>query len=456
MRVSTRLSFVVVLAALIPACFSVTDFDDIDTSQEETFTLPYVQNLDGFDILFVVDSSGSVAPLMAGIGYRAPDMLESLDVALDGAQSLGFTLHIGLITPDLGAGAYPITNCTADGDAGILQTRTSFDCSPLEGTHIVVVDDIVQNMGYVNDLPTAVQCLIDGLGERLAEEGSGCGFEQPLAAVAKALDPVQTPENQSFFRPNAGLAVVLMTDEDDCSAADDSVFDPGATATLGPLSSFRCFEWGVVCDEDPRMPGAKTNCRPRTAGEGGLLHEPAELADMIFEHKSRSSVVFATVAEPADFVNVSINQYSEPQLDPVCVDTGMPGIRLRSFMEQFGDDGLTDSMCAPELDQLLYQISERMASQAVSRCMPRTPADMDPDTGGVQVDCTAWDVTNLGQVDEWRSADILSCELTGEYPPCWKVKQDTVCTSGYKMEVLREQMPMADSIVEATCEVLID
>ncbi len=437
-------------AVLLAGCLALTDYD-VEDSQEETFTLPFVQNLEGFDILFVVDPSSGTDDLLDGVGEMAPGMIGSLDYAVLNAQGSAPRLHIGVITPDLGTGEHQIQDCTADGDRGELQTITGAGCPDLDGRYIVVVDNEVQNMVGVYDVATAVQCLIDGQMERAA----GCRFEQPLAAVAKAVDVGQTPYNEGFIRSNAGLAVVLMTDQDDCSAPTNGLFDPDAQS-LGAASTFRCFEWGVTCDEEVRTPGSKNACRPRTADEGGLLYEPTQLAEMIFAHKSQSSVVFATVAQPADPVAVALNNLGEPYVQSSCGGDGVPGVRLGAFLELFDDFGLDDSICEPQLPDLLFSISERMASQAVSRCMPKTPADVDKDLPGLQVQCTAWDVQNLGEIYEVRSDDILSCSQTQDVLPCWRITEDRVCTSDYKMEVLRDTQPADGSIVEATCLVLLE
>ena len=46
---------------------------------------------------------------------------------------------------------------------------------------------------------------------------TGCGFEQPLEAMVRALD--DHPENAGFLRAGSLLAIWFYTDEDDCSAA---------------------------------------------------------------------------------------------------------------------------------------------------------------------------------------------------------------------------------------------
>ena len=96
----------------------------------------------------------------------------------------------------------------------------------------------------------------------LAKVGSnGCGFEQQLEAVTKALDENETPENRGFVRDGSLLAVIFITDEDDCSAQDPNTLfrgDPsGGTCddTLGCRSNYRCFDFGIRCDVNDRTVG---------------------------------------------------------------------------------------------------------------------------------------------------------------------------------------------------------
>jgi hypothetical protein len=61
-----------------------------------------------------------------------------------------------------------------------------------------------------------------------------------------------------FLRDNAYPAMVLLTDEDDCSASHpDVLFNPdpemdNIDSDLGYLHAFRCFEFGVICDINDR------------------------------------------------------------------------------------------------------------------------------------------------------------------------------------------------------------
>jgi hypothetical protein len=83
---------------------------------------------------------------------------------------------------------------------------------------------------------------------------SGCGLEHQIASGATALGFRGTvpATNVGFLRPDAFLAVVFITNEDDCSAPPDTpLFDIASGTTLaspfGPLGSFRCNEFGHLC-----------------------------------------------------------------------------------------------------------------------------------------------------------------------------------------------------------------
>jgi hypothetical protein len=89
----------------------------------------------------------------------------------------------------------------------------------------------------------------------LAVAGTGgCGFEQQLDAALKAVTPSTSSitfgggdgmghadrSNAGFLRPDSVLAIVMVTDEEDCSAADPEIFNPPSTVYTGDLN-LRCF-----------------------------------------------------------------------------------------------------------------------------------------------------------------------------------------------------------------------
>src|SRR5262249_9469785 len=111
---------------------------------------------------------------------------------------------------------------------------------------------------FSGDIATVFSCI--------AQVGaSGCGLEHQLAAVRAAFgDPAMNlpapPGNQGFLRDNAFLAIIWITNEDDCSVPPNSqLFAP--TFDMLPLG-FRCTEYGIRCGGQ----------RPPTSPAGPLLN----------------------------------------------------------------------------------------------------------------------------------------------------------------------------------------
>src|SRR4029079_9645689 len=97
----------------------------------------------------------------------------------------------------------------------------------------------------------------------------------PLASAARLLAEPTGPDS-GFLRPEALLAVLFLTDEDDCSADDDSRLFTNDPA-FGPLHSFRCARFGLLCDgslpaDQPRSYGG---CLPARQDQGSKLVDVA-------------------------------------------------------------------------------------------------------------------------------------------------------------------------------------
>ena len=264
------------------------------------------------DILFLVDNSPSMDPKQQALADNFPKMIEQLDALPDGRPDL----HIGVVSSDMGAGGRPIGgNCNVVlGDRGLLwgnvpvdtsywdpntPMQTCYDNAPVRATIAPGscwalaqkppitdgcglksgarwIEDIqpppgstqrqVNYTGAPNALPNVFSCLAKGVGV------GGCGFEHQLQAVRVALNPQQigcdaqgknctdvNMANVGFVRKEAYLAIVLVTDEDDCSAEpsnylNDNIFvnspkDPNSSPT--ETSSMRCAARSHVCNGQP-------------------------------------------------------------------------------------------------------------------------------------------------------------------------------------------------------------
>jgi hypothetical protein len=277
-------------------------------------------------------------------------------------------LRIGVVSTDLGAGnLYKDNACQPDGDKGKLHNKARIaGCSPPTDAWI----EYKEHKGLITtNVPgsgTAIQKVKNAFNCIAALGTDGCGFEQTLMSAKKALDP-KTNVNPGFLRngdackagrEDAILAVMFITDEDDCSAANPQLYDPsqqGLNDPLGPLTSFRCFEFGVKCECpgkskcDRFTTGVRKNCVP----SGQYLHKVENFVQY-FQNLKKSPardpatgkctdkpntrrLVMAAIAGPADPVEVGV-QGSYPMLKPSCSSSqgfAVPAVRIKSLVRAF-------------------------------------------------------------------------------------------------------------------------
>lgn len=164
------------------------------------------------DLLMVVDSSNSMREEQA----RLRDTVDGL---VDGLSEGGVdALRFGVISPDLGIGGAELFTCSGAGDdAALSRSSTCTD---------VVVPPFID--------------FIDGSAAerascRIAVGLDGCGFERQFDAMLRAVSPdsvslfdgtgQRDAANAGFFRDDAVLVVVQLTDEDDCSPLSAAFYD---------------------------------------------------------------------------------------------------------------------------------------------------------------------------------------------------------------------------------------
>jgi hypothetical protein len=413
--------------------------DAATTTRVETKSVPLATAL---DVLFVVDNSNSMVEEQQALIAGFPDFIEVLE-NLDGGLP---DVHIGVISTDVGAGPFSDSSCRLNGDDGALRVPDSrcgitTDESFLRSAP--AADGRATNFG--GSLTEAFGCM--------AELGvNGCGFEQPLEAVRLALDGGANP---GFRRPGALLAIVFLTDEDDCSAMDGELYTPDDTV-LGPRSSFRCFEYGVTCRESGRGAGDRTACR--SDEDGPHIASVASFARFLKDlggggSDDDSAIVLAGIygvdvdsREPAPVrVGPAIGS-GNPELLPVCeravqggTGTAAPGVRLAQFFDAFPGQVTETSICDDSYGDSLFRLATRVRRLRGLDCIGGELADIDPATAGAQIECSVKDVTAPGTADE-RSIDVPSCETTGNTAPCWRLATDAAaCPDGthQAIEVVR-------------------
>src|SRR4051794_25791080 len=231
---------IVSLAVAVAACAP----NDAETDPATTGALIANRNL---DILFMIDNSSSMRLSQTNLLTNFPGFMDVLKNLPGGLPNI----HVAVVSSDMGAGDGSFASCDASGgNNGVFQYTPRGTCaaSPLapNATYLSNVGGVTN---YTGDISAAFSC-IAALGD------TGCGFEHQFASVARALGADGRPapaENQGFLRSDALLAIVMVTNEDDCSERPgvpifDTGFNTNLASQVGPPANYRCNEWGHVCN----------------------------------------------------------------------------------------------------------------------------------------------------------------------------------------------------------------
>ncbi len=405
---------------LVTACIG-RDVSDVEPTQNKQLVKDIPVELNSkLDLLFVIDNSGSMADEQASLEQNFDRFINVLSTI----EGLGLPdIHIGVVSTDLGTGPFGIAGCGGAGDDGVLQNTPRFaGCNPPAGQFISDVNDGAggRTRNYTGDLSDTFGCIA-----RLGT--SGCGFEQPLESMRRALDG-RHAQNAGFLREDALLGVVIITDEDDCSTKNTQMFDTSQTGIddpLGPLSSHRCFEFGVACDPDtPRQTGAKLGCVPREDSQ--YMHGVAEYVDFLTDLKGDPTlVVVAGIIGPDDPVIVGADDQGNPGLEPSCQSgtaNALPAVRIQSFLAGFDATRATAAtICNSDLQDALTQIAELLKRNLGDPCL----------TGAVRLplECVVSEVRNGAEtlMDECENPNDPDDPATNTHPCFLIVEKPDVC-----------------------------
>jgi len=447
-----------------------------------------------FDILFVIDNSNSMGQEQVNLSQNFPKFIDALRNFKLGPDGSGKpctpsnqsgckipNVHIGVVSTDLGAGNYGLPSCeVSSGDRGKLQSQPRIaGCVPPSKPYIDYNEGVTNIASPTKDPVTQVkeafQCI--------AEIGTGgCGFEHTLEAARRALDPALNL-NPGFIRDNAYLAIVFITDEDDCSAQKPQLFDSNQTDLsdpLGPLTSFRCFEFGIECDiNDRTKPGPRKSCRPAY----DWLYKVQDYVDFFKTLKKPERIIVSALAGPTDKVEVGFDGQS-PNLRPSCQTksgNAAPALRIKGVVDAFGDHGQFSTICTDDFGPALKELGDLLVTN-LNHCLdqpPLTPTGMMTCSAGAvvsqgvtcqqgcleQADCVVREVTydsndqehatvlTRCESDKFTRADDKDC---GAICPCWRIVPSPSCDregrTGYKLEILRKGEPPQGASAVLACQ----
>ncbi|MFK8004101.1 MAG: hypothetical protein AB8H86_31335 [Polyangiales bacterium] len=197
------------------------------------------------DILLVVDNSGDMDEEQRRLVAQLPRLVRAmLEVERDDEDVDLDSVRLGVVSTDMGSGDQRLPTCDApDGDDGLLQNGqvgTRENCVA-GGSDWTELGPDPEEFGHV------AQCLAN-LG------GRGCGIEQPLESMLKALTgssagPIfaggssGNAGHNNLLRDDALLVVLVLTGEDDCSIADPELFTRNSATYTDPDLDTRCWRY---------------------------------------------------------------------------------------------------------------------------------------------------------------------------------------------------------------------
>lgn len=397
----------------------------VELACEVTRDIPIAPPL-RFDVLLVVDDSPSMADEQATLAVNLPrfaNVLESIEGGLP-------DLQIAVVSADARAGGRFSPVPRRCGVAGpFLVDHRRYDGS--------------RERNYTGDLEDALPCI--------AELGTGGGeITEPLEAMRLALDP-GNPDAQGFVRDDGELAVIFLTDEDDCSAP------------VEPDDPFDCTRLGVTCAGGamPDTPGAYAGCAPSAERPGGLYH-PDRYADFLLGLKADpAQIIVGAVFGPPEPFAVGPGPVLLPSCDNLA-GSATPGVRLANFLAHFPQRNTLTTICDDDLSDVLTLFANLLRVVIGSPCLDDVdPTDVDPDAPGVQPDCSVSDV-RFPYTSNQEESLLPRCPLdaggapTPDGPrPCWWVDADPLdCADipgSLALHVERSDFPPAGTHVIARC-----
>lgn len=315
------------------------------------------------DLLLMVDNSPSMQAKQDVLRRNFSLLLAELRRLPGGLPDL----HLGVVSSDLGAGRGVGTGACSrqGGDRGILQTKPT--CG-LQGATFLTSEEGGTRNNFSGDIAQAFSCMAD-LGIR------GCGYEHQLQATRVALFESITPENVGFLRRDALLGIVLLTDEDDCSADTTSDLFSDEVSFPGTTASFRCAQAGHVCNGmSPPLAPFQAPLASCQSNEAGRLIKVRDIVESIRSLKQRpdQEIVVAGIfgwpspagpAAPYRYVMEREGLDVAPICDTQSHGVSYPGLRLKQFVDGFGASGSVHSACENDLAPALQQIGQKLAAR---------------------------------------------------------------------------------------------
>jgi hypothetical protein len=454
-------------AALLPlalwACTGHPLGQPQPTPEQQTDLRYAVNPVRKLDLVFMIDNSSSMRDKQENLRKNFPSFMDKLLKIQGGAPDM----HIAVISSNVGAGpTVPDSACPVGGDRGRFQVRPECGIDTAKNGYFLSIDAAgktnFEDKGGLPKLPELFQCMAF-LGDR------GCGYEHQLLSLYFALDGKTNPENAGFLRDDAYLGVVMLTDEDDCSA------DPGTDIFAPPpiggqAGSLRCSLQGHTCNGQAVPPtvgfsAPLSACAPYVRNDA--TEKTNRLVNVQFfvdflkglKRGDTDKILVSEIIGWSDdaAANYSITKNARGEIDtgPICPDLGAgiatPGLRLHAFAKEF-KNFTTYPICQTDLSPAMDEIATRLARFFDETCIKDPLYDVNGDkSDGIQPDCQVDDLIPVsGSPGTFQAQSIVPCSA-GRGMPCWDLLADTTCGGGYRTDVKRASPPPPDTLQSIKC-----
>jgi hypothetical protein len=221
------------------------------TGEVTTSYVP-VNPLRQVDIVALIDNTATMAPKVAKFTAQLPKLIDALKSPTTGALP---DVHLAVLDSDLGTGGTQAAGACgpkllADGttslygDMGRFQMRTTPTACPVLPGAGFLQSRAGLPVNYTGDLGAAFSCLVGNLGS------AGCGYTHQLQALEFGLVAGgigNEAQQQTFLRPDAKLGLILLTDQDDCSAATNDGMFADIPGLAGESLRLRCATRAHAC-----------------------------------------------------------------------------------------------------------------------------------------------------------------------------------------------------------------
>ncbi|MCU0664491.1 MAG: hypothetical protein MUC50_19465 [Myxococcota bacterium] len=377
-----------------------------------------ITGFDGVDLLVVIDNSGSMEEEQAILGTGFFTLINSLaePIGANEDNPSADDIRVAVVTSDLGL-QFSGTPGPAD-----LQGKT--DCSPqgdngnfmgyAPGLTLNIKDDTIDCDADGHQCPTGTWSCVSGKCQApggngavscptlsatyaeltptnnngdlafqvacMAQQGKGgCGYEQQLEAAVVGLN-----RHADFVRAGYLLAVLVVSDEEDCSLKDDGLFNtaefksptqtnvacnyPASNETNFLYAATRYKEQygnikgnpnAVVFAAIVGVPDKKTICQ----GRGNEIGESC-LADSSMQLKP---VEYTDGGTPYEHFAPACIRDDDPS-DSTIETQARPGRRYVDVARAFGDKGYVYSICNKDWSPAMKDIAELIRSQLGGTC----------------------------------------------------------------------------------------